>query len=67
MDVPMRAAYATAISALLQALLFGRSGPPHLWPLLQQFLRRLVVIDGTRLPVSRAGYARLQALLDERK
>ena len=67
MDVPMRAAYPIAISLVLQALIFGRSGPPHLWPLLQQFLQRLVVIDGTRLPVSRAGYARLKALLDERK
>ena len=29
--------------------------------------RLAILIDGTRLPVSRAGYARLKALLDERK
>jgi two-component system LytT family response regulator len=29
--------------------------------------RLAILTDGTRLPVSRAGYARLQALLDERK
>lgn len=29
--------------------------------------RLAILIDGTRLPVSRSGYARLQALLDERK
>ncbi len=45
----MRAAYATAISSLLQALLFGGSGPPHLWPLPQQFLERPVVKDGTQV------------------
>jgi hypothetical protein len=49
-DVPTRADYAIAISALLQALLFTWFGPSDL-----------------RLPVSRAGYARLKALLDERK
>src|SRR5260370_28659274 len=47
-DVPMRAAYGIAISLVLQALLFGRTGPTHLWPLLQQFLERLVVIDVTK-------------------
>jgi len=26
-----------------------------------------ILADGTRLPVSRAGYARIKALLDERK
>jgi len=66
-DVPTRDAYRNPFGTILQALIFGRSGPPHLWPLLQQFLQRLVVIGGTRLPVSRAGYARLKALLDERK
>src|SRR5216684_8094730 len=49
-DVPTCAAYAIAISALLQALLFSWFGPA-----------------GLRLPMSRAGYARLKALLDERK
>jgi two-component system LytT family response regulator len=29
--------------------------------------RLAILSDGTRLPVSRAGYARLKALLDERK
>jgi len=29
--------------------------------------RLAILTDGTRLPVSRAGYARLKALLDERK
>jgi hypothetical protein len=29
--------------------------------------RLAILADGARLPVSRAGYARLQALLDERK
>ncbi len=29
--------------------------------------RLTILADGTRLPVSRAGYARLQSLLDERK
>jgi two-component system LytT family response regulator len=29
--------------------------------------RLAILVDGTRLPVTRAGYARLQALLDERK
>jgi two-component system, LytTR family, response regulator len=29
--------------------------------------RLAILADGTRLPVSRAGYARLKALLDERK
>ncbi len=29
--------------------------------------RLAILLDGTRLPVSRAGYARLKALLDERK
>ena len=29
--------------------------------------RLAILADGTRLPVSRAGYARLQSLLDERK
>jgi LytTr DNA-binding domain len=29
--------------------------------------RIAILADGARLPVSRAGYARLQALLDERK
>src|SRR5260370_29847254 len=48
-DVPMRAAYGIAIFLVLQALLFGRTGPTHLWPLLQQFLERLVVIDGTKV------------------
>ena len=28
--------------------------------------RLAILADGTRLPVSRAGYARLKALLDER-
>jgi len=29
--------------------------------------RIAILADGARLPVSRAGYARLKALLDERK
>jgi hypothetical protein len=29
--------------------------------------RLAILTDGTRLPVSRAGYARLNALLDERR
>jgi len=29
--------------------------------------RLAILTDGTRLPVSRAGYARLKSLLDERK
>jgi two-component system LytT family response regulator len=29
--------------------------------------RLAILADGSRLPVSRAGYARLKALLDERK
>jgi two-component system LytT family response regulator len=29
--------------------------------------RLAILSDGSRLPVSRAGYARLQSLLDERK
>src|SRR6266852_2833604 len=31
-DVPMGAVYPIAISLVLQALIFGRSGPTHLWP-----------------------------------
>jgi len=54
----------------------GNLGPDRFWgavPLSATAIcygkdsRLAILTDGTRLPVSRAGYARLKSLLDERK